>query len=807
MLSFIKSFSSHIQSKYSVGQRAFRVGPWKVYDGKVRSTGEQVSVFVLDKSELTQLVSSAGIKPKTPALNEIYDFANRGVNQLAKLRHPAIVKLVEPMESSSKSLMFVTERVVTSLDSLINIKNNESELGGDDLNELSIERGVALVCQGLEFLHEQLSLVHLNVCPTSILVSATGDWKLFGLEFVQDYSSTSENFFFPQLDPRLPNFLRPNVDYMAPELAIDKRLGPENDVWSLAAVLYATYTLKPPLDCRANPNNYKEEYERFARKLKTMPPLSSRLSLSVTQAMFERTPSSRMNLGTLLQTSYFNNSLVKALEFLDDFGTKASGEKVAFLKQLIKILPEFPKSVLQRKILKFALGELSGPTADAACTQHLASVVFAIAKDMSRLTFSEEVLPIFRTLKDNAQFHDAVVENMGTIVQNTTDKTFALDVLPIIEVILKSAENSVTQRGLLLEAPVFMDSLNISGIEQTLFPLVIELFSATPVKGVKLACIGTFTTMIQKGLSKPLIQDKLLPSLQQMKTRDPQVVLSVKALYDAIAVKAPSAMVVEQVIPHLMTLSLGKDLSVAQFQSIISAVRGLVDKYEKSQVELLKHNKEVTSFEPTDDLFDTPPPPEKEPKYTKRLSGQVQSQPAPAAPISATPVQTLQTQKPLPVATPVQALPKPPVSSQWSNFEKKSQAKTNQDLLSADFFAGETSQPQIRPQNSWAISQAPQGQWQTPMQPTNQWQSSSASSITGYSSPFTVDKLPAQNPSSFGRNTSATGFGFPSQGVLQPTKHQAQPSGQWQPLQPLQPHKHQSPNQSANQSDQFDSLI
>ena len=53
MFSSLKSFSSNINSNYSVSSTlSSTAGAWKIYDAKKKSTGKTYSVFVFDKKAL-----------------------------------------------------------------------------------------------------------------------------------------------------------------------------------------------------------------------------------------------------------------------------------------------------------------------------------------------------------------------------------------------------------------------------------------------------------------------------------------------------------------------------------------------------------------------------------------------------------------------------------------------------------------------------------------------------------------------------------------------------------------------------------
>ncbi len=51
---------------------------------------------------------------------------------------------------------------------------------------------------------------------------------------------------FPRLRSQLAPAMSRNFDYMAPEYALDEKLGPENDMFSLGCVVYAVHNKGSP---------------------------------------------------------------------------------------------------------------------------------------------------------------------------------------------------------------------------------------------------------------------------------------------------------------------------------------------------------------------------------------------------------------------------------------------------------------------------------------------------------------------------------------------------------------------------------
>lgn len=208
-----------------------------MYKAKKRSTKQDVSVFVFDKNQLKY------IKEDREAVLEQF---KRGVVQLTKIRHPRILTVQHPMEESRDTIAFVTEPILASLANVLgNYSNmpspseNSSATQFQDLHEIEIKYGMMQVMEGLQFLHNDVKMIHRNICPESIIVNAEGSWKLFGFDYCCMLTVDNETGKITgnQQPPYVPgqriSLLQPLLDYAAPEWIMDSQQFCSSDVFSL----------------------------------------------------------------------------------------------------------------------------------------------------------------------------------------------------------------------------------------------------------------------------------------------------------------------------------------------------------------------------------------------------------------------------------------------------------------------------------------------------------------------------------------------------------------------------------------------
>ena len=197
--SALKSFTSNISANYTISSTPTTFsGAWKVYDGKKKTTGKAVSIFVFERKSLESHSGGFGARSSGSSTKKVHEEVIARVrkesNLLARLRHPSILELAEPIEDTrSGGLMFATEPITASLAGLLQEKDDQERAGGVagrpsryvveeadgqmrrrelEIDELEIQKGLLQIAQGLEFLHESAGLVHGNLTPDAIYVNA-----------------------------------------------------------------------------------------------------------------------------------------------------------------------------------------------------------------------------------------------------------------------------------------------------------------------------------------------------------------------------------------------------------------------------------------------------------------------------------------------------------------------------------------------------------------------------------------------------------------------------------------------------------
>ncbi|RPB28184.1 kinase-like protein [Terfezia boudieri ATCC MYA-4762] len=676
----LKSFTSNINSNYILSPQPISTsGPWRIHDAKKKSTGQAVSVFVFDRKSLEppsgassglSLRSSSSSSGLKVIQDEVVERLKREASSLARLRHPAILELVEPVEETrSGGLQFVTEQVTGSLGHALKDKDEAERNTGrgsryvvDDgqgglrrreveIDELDIQKGLLQIAKGLEFLHESAGLTHCNLTPEAVYINAKSDWKLSALAFATAHgstdgrSTTSVHGLIAQ-DPRLPLSVQLSYDYTSPDLLLDSTLSPSTDLFSLGLLIVALYN--SPHESPLQTHNSASTYKRLLSSPSTTPNagngfLSTRplpkLMPDLLSRLLTRRPANRLTAREFQQNSYFDNILVSTLRFLESLPAKTASEKSSFMRGLLRVLPQFPKSVLEKKVLPILVEELK----DKELLPSLLPNIFSIIDNTpggSRL-FSERVLkrlksiylpngpseqpprsptptPTQATLKKASSGIGSslesglvvILDHLSTIIAKTTATEFKEDILPIIYLALESPTHSLQDRAL-QSLETILPASDFPTVKNELFPVVANVFAKTSSLGIKIRGLQAFKVLCGgtggdsgdgldggtekargKGagvaLDKYTVQEKMVPLLKGIKTKEPGVMMAALDVFNEVGRLCDREVLATEIIPVLWSMSLGPLLNLEQFQAFMSAIKAQSHKIEQEQTQKLK---------------------------------------------------------------------------------------------------------------------------------------------------------------------------------------------------------------------------
>lgn len=208
--------------------------------------------------------------------------------------------------------------------------------------------------------------------------------------------------------------------------------------------------------------------------------------------------------------------------------------------------------------------------------------------------------------------------------------------MPILQLGLESPTHSIIDKSLGC-LPTILAILDFTTIKNELFPVVAAVFSKTSSLGIKIRALEAFVifcggsqtevgefddglggAMIGANTTKPntsvildkyTVQEKIVPLLKAIKTKEPAVMMAALGVFKQVGKIADGEFLAFDVLPMIWSFSLGPLLNLEQFQEFMSLIKTLSSKIEQEQTrklrELSSHSNGISANSRSTDLMGT----------------------------------------------------------------------------------------------------------------------------------------------------------------------------------------------------------
>eukprot|EP00754_Rhynchopus_humris_P020011 Rhum_TRINITY_DN14676_c13_g5::Rhum_TRINITY_DN14676_c13_g5_i1::g.108647::m.108647/K17541/SCYL2; SCY1-like protein 2 len=414
---------------------------WRCVNAVKDNTKERVTLHLASRRVLDDSVG----KEKA---NELLDFVRKGLSQQARIIHPGTLKLHEGLREKGQYLAYATERVVCSLANSLG-EHTHVEVVKEQVTKhfaslANAEKyyGLFQVAEALQFYHTSVGVAHLNVTPATIFITEGNDWKLGCFDFSihkdggrpinknfkvmvstntgdsgggggdeGDFFSQNSDAFSTAINP----LLGPDLCYAAPEFVRELRPNYCCDAFSFGCVVFEvlssytqpgatpaataipSYSASSPaarnqlLPVDSDVSQYNNRVAQFKSRMFD----ECGIAASETVRTLVDSPQRLAQpLGALLsQSPLFSDMAVKCLIYLARLPEKTESAKVAFLKDLYRVLDrrEYTSRLVRGRVLPVLIPQLSQMP-----VQYVLPIVLKAIPVLEKGCFSEVVLPVIR---------------------------------------------------------------------------------------------------------------------------------------------------------------------------------------------------------------------------------------------------------------------------------------------------------------------------------------------------------------------------------------------------------------------------
>ncbi|XP_021760840.1 SCY1-like protein 2 [Chenopodium quinoa] len=569
---------------------------WKLYSAKPRGSstvGSQYSavcVWLLDKRALTEARTRAGLSKA--AEDSFLEVLRNDAGRLVRIRHPGVVHVVQALDETKNAMAFVTEPLFASvanvLGDLHNVGNVSKELkSAMEMGLLEIKHGLLQVAESLDFLHNNARLVHRAISPESVLITASGAWKLggFGFAVSTDQASgaslSAQAFHYAEYDEEdsiLP--LQPSLNYTAPELVRSKESsgGCSSDIFSFGCLAYHLIARKPLLDCHNNVKMYMNTLNYLTSE--TFSSIPAELVPDL-QRMLSSNESMRPSAMDFTGSSFFrDDTRLRALRFLDHLLERDNMQKTEFLKALSDMWKDFDSRVLRYKVLPPLCAELR----NVVIQSMILPMVLMIAESQDKQEFGLSTLPALVPVLSSASGDTLLllVKHAELIINKSNHEDLVSRVLPMLVRAYDDTDPRI-QEEVLKRTLSLTKLLDPQLVKQAIVTRVHGLALKTTVAAVRvnaLLCLGELIHTLDKNSVIEILQ-----TIQRCTAvdRSQPTLMCTLSVANSILKQYGTEFVAEHVLPLLTPLLVAQQLNVQQFAKYMAFVKDVLRKIEEKR--------------------------------------------------------------------------------------------------------------------------------------------------------------------------------------------------------------------------------
>lgn len=508
------------------------------------------------------------------------DILRRDAQILSRLRHPNIVQITKPLEETKNELWFETEPISISLANYLGYKKNSSQIKTNiELDEIDKKLGIIQICETLSFVHSNAQIIHLNISPESIFITADNKWKLagFGYSSTALHKSNDESkYVYSGVDQNeeqksyIP--INPSLNYLAPEYIYLKTFDFYSDMFGLGCLMYELYAGHRLLTCENNLSRYKSS-------ISTLFPLkTSNISsdvISSLESLIIQDPTKRLTASQLLETSYFNDISVKTLQYLANILEKDDRSKLEFFKGLKSTFTKFTPKTLKERVLSVLLEELKHTVLVPIILPNIFCIC-EIVNDDSMFYFDvfPKLIPLTK-VTEPFQIPLIMMKNFEYIAKRIKEDDINQYLVEVIRLGLSHSKSEVVFAALEKSRSIIqlIDYHNLSSV---ILPQVLKLLNSqsSKLKVTALLTTSKFVTL----LNKQIIDEKIFPSLFKIwkSDNDPATLIAVVGVCDVLSIKYGEEFTGKRILPFISSLIADQNLSRKQFDTFINIFNSMV---------------------------------------------------------------------------------------------------------------------------------------------------------------------------------------------------------------------------------------
>jgi serine/threonine protein kinase len=435
---------AQLTANYGSIQPTFTLDMWKVHSAFHKTTGEKVSLWMLDCERLHRAYSSK-------AERDLYfDLSLASIQAIRKLRHPRILKILEVLDRRP-DIGFASEPVASAA------------AQGERLHPMDACHICFQVAEALSFLNQEARILHLGLSPSAVLLDEELSAKLSAFQWAVPLSGQVS------VSDRILGGVLSELRFKPPEVLSAKAVTEQADVFAFGLFMYSLL-VGSDLGAGETP---QEIAQSFASRMYTVAQVPADFRPLV-ESCLALNPAARPSFLQVLQSQAFQSMQMKALRYVDLLLTKDPSDKFKFYKGLAAKIEGFSPTLLKVRLLPAFLSECEKDVRFAPVL--LGPILYVggfMTPDQFLRTIWNRLAPLTNVTKP-PEISIALLRHIQTILRKVERPLHKDLVYPIVLSALQSGDSRI-HKECLAQIPTVVSEMSENNVQHLLLPRLLDL--------------------------------------------------------------------------------------------------------------------------------------------------------------------------------------------------------------------------------------------------------------------------------------------------------------------------------------------
>ena len=292
----------------------------------------------------------------------------------------------------------------------------------------------------------------------------------------------------------------------------------------------------------------------------------------------------RPRVRDIIDTPWFNDPKLKALNFVMNLESNDQKKNVEFLEKLPKIIGMFENKIIIKRFLPALLKAIKVETLINPCLP----AIFSICESPTfKIDFSREIWPKLKDLFKLRSLPAAaiyfLISKVQYIGEHISQSEFSQNFLNLI---CKALDCNVPKIQLVVSNNMKFIANNTDSLsfKNQIFPRMMQVVSSTNSKSLKISLLNNIKDLYTK-LDQNLINDKLLATLEKVRRTDGNndVCMCICDIYLEISKIVSLEGIANKILPNLISMLVTGNITKSNFDKIMKLITTYLDQIKKNR--------------------------------------------------------------------------------------------------------------------------------------------------------------------------------------------------------------------------------